>query len=156
VTPWWVPVAVAIIGAGLFNWMRDGFRAYRRWRQQGQPAAAAVREANDNVAIANQSVLLVSNAGVRLENDNERLRQSLRDADARYRELQDEHQTERTEWRVERTDMRAEIGALRDQLDAMEAKWQEALRDLKSVRGQLTNALDRLTGIDDKHTQEEA
>lgn len=94
-------VLVALIGAGLLNFARDGIKALVAGRRARTPEA---RESY-TVAAADESLLVVAKARDELEKDNARLRAERTEEDRR-------HAVDRETWALEKVQLRSEIDAL--------------------------------------------
>ncbi len=109
-------VVVALIAAGLLNYVRDAVKAIRARR------AASTPEARDalHVTAADQSLLVVVKARDELADDNERLRTTITEERARHAE-------DRATWAAEKLELRQEI-------DDLESKLRALLDEVTSLR----------------------
>lgn len=109
-------VIVALIGAGLLNFIKDGIKAWRAGRAATTPEARA----SYTLTTVDDSLAIVSKARDELEADNARLRKQQTEDDSR-------HEADRGRWeRKERTYL-AEI-------EALEQKVRGVLIELTSLK----------------------
>lgn len=122
-----ITIIVALIGAGLFSWLRDVWKDWHKRRQATQPAAVASEQAHDGVRLVNESVLAVAQSQRQLTEDNARLRAERAEVDARWQHeremLEARHARDRASWEAEKIELKRE-------LDAIEDKWRRALDEL--------------------------
>lgn len=109
-------IAVALIAAGLLNYARDAFKAFRARKVAGTPEA---REAL-HVATADQSLIVVARARDELVEDNVRLRLTISEERTRHAE-------DRAQWARDKAILRGEI-------DSLEAKLRGLLDEVTALR----------------------
>lgn len=104
-------IVVALIGAGILNWVRDAYLA----RKAGKNTPSA-----KNIAEVDASLVVVAKARDELQQDNTRLRQELAEERA-------SHNEDRDRWAYEKA-------RLRDEIDQLEAKLRGLLREVEELR----------------------
>ncbi len=143
--PWWVPIIVALISAGLFAWFKQIVTVAWKNRRRATPAGRAHAARMEDLALTDQSLVVVARARDELESDNARVRAE-RDEDARR------HATERAAWDAERAQMRRdqaderaewarERQRMRDHIDDLEARMRAMLEELMTVRAGITDPM---------------
>lgn len=110
------PIIVALIGAGLLGFVRDGIRGFRARKAAGSPTARETLA----VGVADASLLVVAKARDELEEDNARLRVSIV-------EERNRHAEDRAQWAREKA-------ALRGEIDSLEAKLRGLLDEVTALR----------------------
>jgi phage shock protein A len=126
-SPWWVVLLAAALGAGVLQTLGAGIKLLFHWRRTSTPEKIEQQKIHDQVAQADQSIMVVSRSRDALELDNVRLRQEIAERVARHAEDIRRHEVERVEWREERAELRREI-------DAMEARLQKALDEVQALK----------------------
>ena len=126
-TSWWVALLGAAIGAGLLQTIGSGIKLIIGWRRASTPEKIEQQKIHDQVAQADQSIMVVSRSRDALEHDNVRLRQEIAERVLRHAEDNRRHDVERAEWREERAELRREI-------DAMEDRLQTTLDELQALK----------------------
>ncbi|WP_432482605.1 hypothetical protein [Kineococcus esterisolvens] len=110
------PLLVALIGAGLLNFVRDGIKALRARRERDSTAG---RQAA-HVSAVDQSLLVVVKARDELAEDNERLRAML--AQERQGRAEDNERAAARE------------RAYREEIEALETRVRAILSELEALR----------------------
>lgn len=113
-------LVIAVIGAGIFTYIRDAVRWFIRRHKDSDPEVVEERKVREAVRQADESLLVVVRSRVELVADNQRLREE-------RAELETRHAAERAEWIRERA-------ALRQDIEDMEARLRSALDDLSRLR----------------------
>lgn len=107
-------IFIALIGAGLLNWVKDAIKAWRAGRTANTPEARA----SYTLSAVDDSLAIVSKARDELEADNVRLRKQQAEEDVR-------HEADRARWERERVADRARIEALETKVRAILAELTE-------------------------------
>lgn len=114
------PLLVALLAAGILNFVRDGVKWYRDRRRANQPQQVEAARVHEGVRQADESVIVIARARDQLAADNAALR-------AEREETAKRHAAERAEWQAERTE-------LRDEIDELEAKLRAALGEVQALK----------------------
>jgi len=115
-----VPIVTALLGAGVFNYLREAWKLLQARRENSTEQAIEKRRIHDAVAAANDSVVVAVTSNKMLQEDNARLRREIAEKDVR-------HDQERAAWEVRERELKAE-------LDAIEEKWRRALDELVAFK----------------------
>ena len=105
----------------------SAIKAVFHWRSSSTPDKIEQQKIHDQVAQADQSIMVVSRSRDALELDNQRLRQEIAELAARRDADRVRHDAERAEWKAERAELRLEI-------DAMEDRLQKALNEVQALK----------------------
>lgn len=130
---WWVTLLGAAIGAGLLQMIGKAAQWLIGWKRSSAPERREQQKIHDQVAQADQSIIVVARSRDALERDNERLRETMDKAEARHAAENERHDRERAEWAAERAVLRTEIDEIEDRLHAALNEVQ-ALRERHDVR----------------------
>jgi len=109
-------IVVALLGAGILTFLRDGLKALRLRRRAATPAG---RDAL-YLETADKSLLVVAKARDELGEDNARLRLSIVEERSRHAE-------DRAQWARDKAVLRGEI-------DALEGKLRALLNEVSALR----------------------
>lgn len=115
-----VTIIVALIGAGVLTFLRDGIRAVRRRWSESSADALERKAAEADLDAADKSSIRLIRENTALAARNEQLYAELTRSDAR-------HSSEREDWQRERALMRAEM-------DDMERRLRDMLDELVELR----------------------
>ena len=124
------PLLVALLGTPIVGGVIAGVRALFRWWTRGKAGRAASvehRRIHDEMAVANQSVLVVQQSQAQLVADNQRYREEIA-------EMATRHATERAQWAADKAEMRQELDQMEERLRAALDKLSTALDEVQELR----------------------